>query len=71
MKSSYSELRDKLFEQAIIKAKSDFLCFVKLLAPSLVADFKLGRHIALLANKLQKVQEGEIKRLMVFHPPRS
>ena len=71
MKSSYSELRDKLFEQAIIKAKSDFLCFVKLLAPSLVADFKLGRHIALLANKLQKVQEGEIKRLMVFLPPRS
>ena len=71
MKSSYSELRDKLFEQAIIKAKSDFLCFVKLLAPSLVSDFKLGKHIELLANKLQKVQEGEIKRLMVFLPPRS
>lgn len=70
-KQDYLELREKLFEQAILKSRSNFLTFVKLLAPSLIADFKLGRHIELLADKLQKVQEGKIKRLMVFLPPRS
>jgi len=70
-KQDYLELREKLFEQAILKSRSNFLTFIKLLAPSLIADFKLGRHIELLADKLQKVQEGKIKRLMVFLPPRS
>ena len=33
-------------------------------------DFKLGWHIEALAKKLEAVERGEIKRLMVFMPPR-
>ena len=53
------------------KAKTDLLTFVKKTAPTLVTDFKMGRHIELLCDRLQKVADGEIKRLMVFLPPRS
>tara|TARA_R110002020_G_scaffold1799_2_gene8222 strand:- start:319 stop:1893 length:1575 start_codon:yes stop_codon:yes gene_type:complete len=70
-KRSYIELREKLFEQAIVKARTNFLTFVQLLVPSLIADFKMGKHIEVLAQKLQAVQEGKLKRLMVFLPPRS
>jgi predicted phage terminase large subunit-like protein len=40
-------------------------------APTLVPDWLMGRHIHVIADKLQKVESGEIKRLMVFLPPRS
>ena len=65
------ELREKLFDQAIVKARTNFLTFVKLIVPSLIADFKMGRHIELIANKLQDIEDGKVKRLMVFLPPRS
>ena len=71
MKDKQIELRDKLFEQAIIKSRTNFLTFVKLMVPHLIADFKMGKHIELLAHKLQQVQENKLKRLMVFLPPRS
>ena len=48
------------------KSKEDFLTFVRRVAPTLVTDFKMGRHIELLCDRLQKVADGEIKRLMVF-----
>jgi hypothetical protein len=60
-KRSYIELREKLFEQAIVKARTNFLTFVKLMVPHLIADFKMGKHIELLANKLQQVQEKKLK----------
>ena len=53
------------------KSKEDLLTFVRRVAPTLVTDFKMGRHIELLCDRLQKVADGEIKRLMVFLPPRS
>jgi hypothetical protein len=53
------------------KSKMDFISFVRLVAPTVVSDWKMGRHIKVLSDKLQKVQDGEIKRLMVFLPPRS
>ena len=31
----------------------------------------MGRHIEVISEKLQQVENGEIKRLMVFLPPRS
>ena len=71
MKDKHIELREKLFEQAIVKSRTNFLTFLKLMVPHLIADFKMGSHIKLLANKLQQVQENKIKRLMVFLPPRS
>jgi hypothetical protein len=53
------------------ESKDDFLTFVRQMAPMLVSDFKMGKHIEVIAEKLRKLEAGEIKRLMVFLPPRS
>ena len=65
------QARDAMFELVVGNARSDFLTFVRLVAPQLVADFKMGRHIEVICQKLQQVEEGSVKRLMVFLPPRS
>lgn len=65
------QARDAMFELVIGNARNDFLTFVRLVAPQLVADFKMGRHIEVICKKLQQVEEGSVKRLMVFLPPRS
>ena len=52
-------------------SKGDFLTFVRQMAPTLVSDFKMGKHIEVLSDKLRQLESGEIKRLMVFLPPRS
>ena len=64
-------LRNSLREAVSVQCKKDFLTFVRAVAPTLVSDWEMGRHIDLLSSKLQQVQEGKIKRLMVFLPPRS
>jgi predicted phage terminase large subunit-like protein len=64
-------LRDRLFENIIGASSSDFLTFVRFMAPLLIADFHMGRHIELICSKLQEVDDGVCKRLMVFLPPRS
>jgi len=64
-------LRSSLRQLVAKESNTDFLTFIRKVAPTLVTDWKMGRHIEVLADKLQKVQEGEIKRLMVFLPPRS
>lgn len=53
------------------QSKDDFLTFVRKVAPTLITDWHMGRHIEVLSDKLQQVVEGKIKRLMVFLPPRS
>ena len=68
---SYITLEHLLSTQINVQCNDDFLSFVRLMAPSIVSGFKMGRHIELIAEKLQQVEEGEIKRLMVFLPPRS
>jgi predicted phage terminase large subunit-like protein len=70
-KNNLKELREKLLAQAVKAARTDFLVFVKLMAPTIIADFQLGKHIEVLAGKLQEVDNGTCKRLMVFLPPRS
>jgi len=61
-----------LMDDLVLKESKDtFLSFVRMVAPTLVSDWKMGRHIKILSDKLQKVKDGEIKRLMVFLPPRS
>ena len=67
----YINLKDKLYKYTNLKARTDFLTFVKIFAPTLVSDFKMGRHIELLCEKLQGVVDGDVKRLMVFLTPRS
>ena len=65
------QIRNNLKELTSQKSKKDFLTFVKLVAPTLVSDWEMGKHIEVISDKLQKVVEGKIKRLMVFLPPRS
>ena len=66
------KLRENLYLRAIDTARTDFFSYVKFIAPSLVSDFKVGRHIDVLSRKLQKVVDSpEPQRLMVFLPPRS
>jgi predicted phage terminase large subunit-like protein len=64
-------LRDRLFENVIGTSSSDFMTFVRMMAPLLIADFHMGRHIELICSKLQQIDDGTCKRLMVFLPPRS
>jgi predicted phage terminase large subunit-like protein len=68
---NYLDFKLNLDTYTNLRAKDDFLTFVKIFAPTLVSDFKMGRHIKLLCQKLQGVVDGDIKRLMVFLPPRS
>ena len=64
-------LRHSLNTYKQSKAHINFLSFVKLMAPTLVSDWEMGRHIEVISNKLQEIQDGDQKRLMVFLPPRS
>ena len=66
------KLRETLYLQAIESARTDFFSFTKFIAPSLVPDFKIGRHIEVICQKLQRVVDSpDPQRLMVFLPPRS
>jgi len=67
----YINLEALLKEGVDSQCHDDFLSFVRLVAPSIVSGFRMGNHIKVLSDRLQKVQDGEIKRLMVFLPPRS
>ena len=59
-----------LLDQRITsKCNDDFLSFIRLMAPTLVSDWKMGKHIRVLADKLLKVKDGKIKRLMSFFLP--
>ena len=69
--SSHLDLNSLLSLSILQETKTDFLTFVRLMAPTLVSDWKMGRHIELISNKLRQLESGEIKRLMVFLPPRS
>ena len=64
-------LRDRLFSLSKKVCNEDFLSFVRKMAPTLVSDWKMGRHIEVISNKLKQLESGEIKGLMVFLPPRS
>ena len=68
---SFINLKGLLAQKVEEQSKNDFLTFVKLMAPSIVSDFKMGSHIKVISNKLKELEEGKIKRLMVFLPPRS
>jgi len=66
-----NELREKLVYLVLHQSRTDFLSFVKLVSPELVHDFKMGAHIKVISDKLQQIGDGNLKRLMVFLPPRS
>jgi len=68
---NYINLSKLLKARTYTEAQDDFLTFVRLVAPSLVSDWKMGKHIEVISNKLDDLENGHIKRLMVFLPPRS
>ena len=66
------QLRNSLYLKAVENSRMDFFSFVQFVAPQLVPDFKTGRHIQVISQKLQTIVDSpEPKRLMVFLPPRS
>ena len=67
----YINLQGLLSQKVNQQSKSDFLTFVRMMAPMLVSDWRMGRHIEVISNKLKELEEGKVKRLMVFLPPRS
>ena len=72
LEESQLKLRENLYLRAIETARTDFFSFVKFIAPSLVQNFKVGKHIGVISRKLQKIIDSpEPQRLMVFLPPRS
>ena len=68
---SFINLKGLLSQQVESQSNTDFLTFVRLIAPTLVPGFQMGNHIKLISDKLKDMEEGKIKRLMVFLPPRS
>ena len=50
----------------IDKCKDSFLPFVK----SMWAEFIVGKHHRIIAEKLEKIATGELKRLIINMPPR-
>ena len=68
---SLATLSMLLDDLVLRQSNEDFISFVRAVAPTLISDWKMGRHIKVLVDKLQGVKEGRIKRLMVFLPPRS
>lgn len=68
---AYETIQRSLRVIASRRANRDFLTYIRMMAPKVVDGFKMGRHIEVIAQKLQMVIDGKIKRLMVFLPPRS
>ena len=69
--SPYINLNNYLNLKITQDSKLDFITFVRKIAPILVSDWKMGRHIEVISEKLKQLESGKIKRLMVFLPPRS
>lgn len=57
----------ELYARAAQVASEDFLSFCKYMKP----NFTEGKHHKLIAEHLEAVEAKEIKRLMIFMPPRS
>ena len=45
---SFINLKGLLSQKVNQESKSDFLTFVRLMAPSLVSGFKMGKHIEVI-----------------------
>ena len=57
---------------AFKEAREDFYKFVQLMADEVLEQpFEEGRHIPIICKQLMRLESGEIRRLMVFLPPRS
>jgi len=53
-------------ENILPLARADLACYAMVMCP----DYQLASHHRVLVEKLEQVERGAIKRLMVFMPPR-
>lgn len=60
-------LRNRLISKALDASTKNLIPFIRLMNP----DFIVGRHHEIMAERLEAAERGEIKRLMIFMPPRS
>ena len=51
----FLELHNLLNTTIERESKEDFLTFVRLMAPTLVSDWKMGKHIEVISDKLNKL----------------
>ena len=63
---TFESIRAQAREEKVRRARESLLDYGRLV----VQDFQTPRHIRLLAEKLEAVERGDIKRLMVFMQPR-
>ena len=56
--TSKEQLRNNLYLKAVNNARMEFFSFVRFIAPQLVPDFKVGKHIEVLSSKLQTVVDS-------------
>ena len=47
----YVQLHGLLSQKVNQQSKSDFLTFVRMVAPMLVSDWRMGRHIEVISDK--------------------
>ena len=57
---SLATLSMLLDDLVLRQSNEDFISFVRAVAPTLISDWKMGRHIKVLVDKLQVVKEGRI-----------
>ena len=53
-------------ENVLPLARTDLACYALVMCP----DYRLANHHRILIEKLEQVERGAIKRLMIFMPPR-
>ena len=51
----FLELHNLLDTNIERESKEDFLTFVRLMAPTLVSDWKMGKHIEVISDRLNKL----------------
>ena len=56
----FINLKGLLSQKIEQESKDDFLTFVRMMAPTIVSGFRMGRHIEIISNKLKKLEDGEI-----------
>ena len=61
----FINLKGLLDQKVNQQSKTDFITFVRMMAPMLVSDWRMGRHIEVISDKLKDLENGTIKRLMV------
>lgn len=66
-KALEKELRDKLEALTILEARENLLTFIRAVNP----NFIVGDHHRKMCRELERLERGDILRLMIFMPPRS